>query len=129
VSSTTGYPCNGATGLGTASGVYYNVPGCSSTSGFSSVNGMACSTVTSVANINGVAYIPGCTSYTGYSSTTGELCLLSVGVTNNTGTPVIPTTPGLPDTGLGHDAPLMTFMILASLGMIAYGAAKLSKQQ
>ena len=127
ISSVNSYSCNGATGLGVNSGIYYNLQGCNSTSGYSSVNGLPCNNISSVSIINGVAYIPGCTSYAGFSSTTGLLCLLSAGVPNGSGAG-IPTTPSLPNTGLGKNAPFMTFMLLASLGLLAYGLKKLSNQ-
>ena len=49
------------------------VPGCTSTTGFSSTTGTPCGS--NVVNNNpGTSMVPGCTSTTGFSATTGESC-------------------------------------------------------
>jgi hypothetical protein len=119
-----GVPCNGATTLGVAGGVTFNLPGCSSTLGYSSVSGLPCNTVAATSTVNGYILLPGCSSTVGYSRVTGQACNSSVfiGGIND------PSTPGLPSTGAGSEAPIAIALLVLSAGLVAYGVTNLVRR-
>ena len=117
-SAINGAPCSGMTGM--SNGMNYYLAGCSSNSGYSTVSGISGGTVANISVApNGATYLPGCSSLTGYSTLTGQPCVnLTAGST---------VTPGLPDTGMGADAPLSIMLLVLSIGLVGYGATRLMK--
>jgi hypothetical protein len=108
-SVTTGSPCNG-----TATATVGFLPGCSTALGYSVTNGAPCSG-SSVA----IQYLAGCTATTGYSTITGAPCN---GTTVADPVISVPTTPGLPTTGAGGNAPWNVVSLVCS-GLAVLGGA------
>ncbi|HLP86766.1 MAG TPA: hypothetical protein VK153_02725 [Candidatus Paceibacterota bacterium] len=109
-SVTTGSPCNG-----TNSATVGFLPGCTTALGYSTLDGRACSG-SSVA----LQYLAGCTSTFGYSTRTGAACNGTSVATILPVTPT-PTTPGLPLTGAGGNAPLNLFTLIVSGILVVSG--------